>query len=47
MIAKLICLFIGHSFFVIASKETEHSVFGYLRCTRCPKTEGFQFDFAR
>ncbi|MCK5127952.1 MAG: hypothetical protein KAR42_16965 [candidate division Zixibacteria bacterium] len=45
MFAKLICFFIGHSFFIIASKTTDRSTFGWLRCCRCPEEEQFQYDY--
>lgn len=46
-IPENVCFSNGHDFFVIASKENDHSVFGWLRCSRCSKTEEFQFDFKR
>lgn len=45
MIKKLLCYLFGHKYFIIAQKENDNSVFGWIRCSRCGKEEQYQYDF--
>lgn len=42
---KILCYLFGHRYLVMATKENEQSVFGWIKCSRCNHEESFQYDF--